>query len=61
MQENRFWGVGIMRTRVISASIFKDTDLKINRRVKELGLKNKTEYVRWLLRNDLGDVEWLIW
>ena len=46
-----------MRTRVISASIYKETDLKINRRVKELGLKNKTEYVRWLLRNDLGDVE----
>lgn len=46
-----------MRTRVISANIYKDTDLKINRRVKELGLKNKSEYIRWLLRQDLGDVE----
>lgn len=46
-----------MRTRVISAYIYKDTDLRINRRVKELGLKNKSEYLRWLLRNDLGDVE----
>lgn len=46
-----------MRTRVISAYIYKDTDLKINRRVKELRLKNKSEYIRWLLRQDLGDVE----
>ena len=46
-----------MRTRVISASIYKDTDLLINKRVKELGLMNKSEYLRWLLRKDLGDVE----
>lgn len=46
-----------MRTRVISAYIYKDTYLKIDKRVKELGLKNKSEYLRWLLRNDLGDVE----
>ena len=45
-----------MRTRVISAYIYKDMDLRINRRVKELGLKNKSEYLRWLLRNDLGDM-----
>lgn len=46
-----------MRTRVVSAYIYKDTDLKINQRVKELGLKNKSEYLRYLLRKDLGDVE----
>ena len=46
-----------MRTRVVSAYIYKNTDLRINKRVKELGLKNKSEYLRWLLRQDLGDVE----
>ena len=46
-----------MRTRVISANIYKDTDLMINKRVKELGLKNRSEYLRMLLRQDLGVVE----
>ena len=46
-----------MRTRTLSASIYKETDLKINRRVKELGLKDRSEYLRYLLRKDLGDVE----
>lgn len=46
-----------MRTRVISAYIYKDTYLKIDERVKELGLENKSDYIRYLLRKDLGDVE----
>ena len=43
-----------MRTRTLSGSIYKETDLKISRRVKELKLKDKSEYVRYLLSKDLG-------
>lgn len=43
-----------MRTRTLSGSIYKETDLEINHRIKELGLNSRSEYVRYLLRQDLG-------
>lgn len=42
-----------MRTRTLSGSIYKETDSKIDCRIKELGLKSRSEYVRYLLSLDL--------
>ena len=43
-----------MRTRVISGSVYLETYVLIEKRVKELGLKDKASYVRYLIKEDLG-------
>ena len=43
-----------MRTRTISGSVYKETYNLVEKRLKELGLKDKATYVRYLVSNDLG-------
>ena len=42
-----------MRTRSISGSVYLETYELVEKRVKELGLKDKSSYVRYLISNDL--------
>ena len=43
-----------MRTRMISGSVYLETYDLVEKRVKELGLKDKASYVRYLISKDLG-------